>query len=290
VRALLTGGTGFTGRSLLRALAARGDTVYALCRPDGASPEPLEGIETIVQDLVAPLGDELPREIDAVVHLAQSRRYREFPAGAGDVFEVNANATVRLLQWAREAGAGAFVYASSGAVYAPGPEPAHESDVVSPGNFYAASKRCGELACEQFRGQLNVHVLRFFFIYGPGQENMFLPGLVGRVRGKEEVALAGDDGIRMNPVYVDDAVRAIIGALEAPESMTLNVAGPDVVSLRELSELLGELLGREPRYAIGDSRPDVVASIDALRHAGLGPDVSVEEGLRRTIAASVPAS
>lgn len=290
MRILVTGGTGFTGQALLGGLAARGDAVYALHRPNGAPPEPVEGVEAVAQDLVAPLGDGLPHDIDAVIHLAQSRRHREFPAGVTDVFEVNANATVRLLAWARAAGARSFVYASSGAVYAPGPEPARETDLPVPGNFYAASKLSGELACEQFRGLLRAHVLRFFFIYGPGQEDMFLPGILGRVRREEEVTLSGEDGIRVNPVYAEDAVRAIIGVLDAPESMTLNVAGPNVVSLRELSELAGELLGKEPRYAIGDSRPDVLASIDALRDAGLGPDVSFAEGLRRTIAASVPAS
>ena len=242
----------------------------------------VEGVEAVEQDLTAPLGDGLPDAVDAVVHLAQSRRYREFPEGAADVFEVNANATVRLLEWARRAGARSFVYASSGAVFAPGPEPVREDDAPAPGNFYAVSKLAGELACEQFRGQLATHVLRFFFIYGPGQSDMFIPGILGRISAGDEVALAGDDGIRVNPIYVDDAVAAVIGALEAPESLTLNVAGPDVVSLRELSELAGAALRREPRYAVGDPREDVLASIEALRAVGLGPRVSFADGLRRT--------
>jgi UDP-glucose 4-epimerase len=285
MKVLVTGGTGFTGEALLRGLVNRGDAVFALHRPDGATPNELEGVTWISQDLVAPLGASLPDEIDAVVHLAQSRRYRDFPDGAEDVFEVNANATVRLLAWAREAGAQTFIYASSGAVYAPGPEPAREDQRTSPGNFYAASKVCGELACEQFRSELTAHVLRFFFIYGPGQENMFLPGVLGRILRDEAVTLGGEEGIRINPVYIDDAVQAIMGLLQKRESLTLNVAGPDTLSLRELSELAGQLLGRTPRYSIADSSPDVLASIEVLEDAGLGPSVSFTEGLRRTAAA-----
>ena len=239
-------------RRFCASLPSRGDAVYALHRPDGAKPENLNGVDRCRRTSRRRFDTGLPGEIDAVVHLAQSRRYRDFPEGAADVFEVNANATVRLLDWAREAGARSFVYASSGAVYPPGPEPASEDQPVSPGNFYAASKRSGELACEQFRSELTAHVLRFFFIYGPGHEDMFLPGVLGRIRRDDEVALAGEDGIRLNPVYVDDAVRAIVELLARPESMTLNVAGPDVVSLRELSELAGQLLDRTPRYAMGD--------------------------------------
>lgn len=284
MRVLVTGAAGFTGSALVRELASRGERVYALHRPGGGAPERLASVEAVAQDLAAPLDSGLPAEIDAVVHLAQSRRYREFPEGAPDVFEVNSAATVRLLDWARRAGATQFVYASSGAVYQPGPEPAREGDLAAePPNFYAASKRSGELACEAFRGQLNAHVLRFFFIYGPGQERMFVPGILDRVRSGQEVTLAGEQGIRVNPVYVDDAVAAIAGTLDASESLTLNVGGPQVVSLRELAGIAGELLGREPRYAVGPPSPDVLGSIERLRAAGLGPRTGVADGLAQMV-------
>ena len=285
MKVLVTGGTGFTGEALLRGLSNRGDSVFALHRPDGATPKDLAGVTPVAQDLAAPLGTSLPEEIDAVVHLAQSRRYRDFPDGAEDVFEVNATATVRLLAWARETGAKSFIYASSGAVYPPGPEPARENQDTSPGNFYAASKLSGELACEQFRGQLTAHVLRFFFIYGPGQKDKFIPGVLGRILRDQEVTLGGEEGIRVNPVYIDDVVQTAMGLLQEPQSMTLNVAGPDAVSLREVSELAGRLLGRTPRYAMADSGQDVLGSIERLNDAGLGPRVSFAEGLRRTAAA-----
>jgi nucleoside-diphosphate-sugar epimerase len=290
VKLLVTGGTGFTGRALLRFLADRGDHVYALHRPGGVAPEALPGVEPIAQDLAAPLDPGLPEAVDAVVHLAQSPRYREFPDGAVDVFEVNSVATVRLLDWARRAGAKSFVYASSGAVYAPSTQPAEEDQGVSPGNFYAASKRSGELACEQFRGILRAHVLRFFFIYGPGQTGMFIPGVLERIRRGDQVQLGGQDGLHVNPVFVDDAVAAVVGVAGAPESLTLNVAGPDVVSLRELSERAGELLGQSPTFSVGDQGGDVLASIERLRAAGLGPRISFDEGLQRTVAALPPAN
>jgi UDP-glucose 4-epimerase len=280
---LLTGGSGFLGAAVLSRLAERGE-VIALCRP-GSEPAALDGVRWLAQDLAAPLSDELPDSIDGVVHLAQSRRYREFPDGAVDVYEVNTGATIRLLDYCRRGGGSTFTYASSGAVYASGPHPVQEADEPRPGNLYGVSKLAGEQAVAQFRGLLNGHSLRFFFIYGPGQRNMFIPGLLGRVGNGEDVTLAGPDGIRVNPVYVDDAADAVVATLELSDPSTMNVAGPDVVSVREIAELGGRLLGREPSFDEGPAQADLVASIE-LQSAAVGPPrTGFEEGLRRTVEA-----
>jgi len=281
---VVTGGTGFLGSALLE-LLAQSHEVVALHR-SGAEPPAVAGVRWLSLDLAAPLGGDLPEAADAVIHLAQSRHYREFPEGVRDVFAVNAGVTVELLDYARRSGAKSFTYASSGAVYASGTEPVRETDAAQPGNFYAASKRAGELAVEQYRSLLNAHVLRFFFIYGPGQRNMFIPGVLARIGEGQEVTLAGPDGIRVNPVFVDDAAAAVAATLQLAESTTLNVAGPDVVSLRDIAEIGGRLLGSEPRFANTDPQPDLIASIDRMREAVGAPTVGIEEGLRRTVEAA----
>ena len=279
---VVTGGTGFLGSAVLELLARRGEEVVALHRP-GTTPPDLAGVRWIAQDLATPLSASLPEAAEGIVHLAQSRRYREFPDGVRDVFAINAGMAVELLDYARRVGAKAFTYASSGAVYAAGPEPVRESDAPRPGNFYAASKLAGEAAVEQYRQLLNAHVLRFFFIYGPGQRNMFIPGVLARIRDGQQVTLAGSDGIRVNPVFVDDAAAAVAATLDLPESATLNIAGPDVVSLREIAEIGGRLLGRPPSFANTDPQPDLVASTDRMAAVVGAPTVAFEEGLRRTV-------
>jgi nucleoside-diphosphate-sugar epimerase len=282
---LLTGATGFLGSALLPRLAER-DEVVAI-HPAQHAPPRTRGVSWIAQDLTAPLSPALPERIDAVVHLAQSRRYREFPEGAVDVHEVNAAATVRLLDYCRRAGGKTFTFASTGGIYAPGRDPVRESDPPRPIDFYATSKLAGERAVEQFRDLLSGHVLRFFFIYGPGQRNMFVPGLIARVREGRAVTLAGVDGIRMNPVYVEDALEAVLATLELRESCTLNVAGPQALSVRQIAQQLGRSLDRDPSFAVGDPQPDLVASTER-RDAVIGAArIAPEEGLRLTVEAEL---
>jgi UDP-glucose 4-epimerase len=284
MKTLVTGASGFLGAAVLRRLREHGDVV-ALRRPD-TQVEAVDGVQWVTQDLAAPLSTSLPRQIDAVLHLAQSRRYRDFPAGAVDVFEVNASATARLLDYCRSAGGDTFVYASSGAVYGGGREPIREEQAPAPTSFYGASKRAGELAVEAYRGELRAHALRFFFIYGPGQRQKFIPGLVERVRSDEAVVLAGEDGIRVNPVYIDDAADAVVAMLDRPTGITVNVAGPEVASIRQIARHIGRLLDLTPRFAAGPPQADLIADLQRQAVEVGAPRTTLEDGLARVTAAA----
>src|SRR5262249_12395477 len=107
-RVLVTGANGFIGRHLVAALARR-HHVFGVTRGLDSVPR-LAGVEWIEQDLGQPISSGLlPPRIDAVVHLAQSRSYREFPEKAADIFRVNVGSTQDLLDHARLAGAETFV-------------------------------------------------------------------------------------------------------------------------------------------------------------------------------------
>lgn len=281
MKVLVTGGGSFLASALLPRLAA-GHEVTATHAP-GSAPPPIQDVDWLSLDLALPLPETLPEAIDAVIHLAQSRRYREFPEGAVDMYEINAAATVRLLDYALRSGGRTFTYASSGSVYAPGPDPVRETDEPKPPNFYAASKLAGERALEQFRDVLIAHALRPFFIYGPKQPGMMMRGMLNRVRAQEDVTLAGSDGIRINPVFVEDAADAVIRTLALDEPQTLNLAGPDVVSIRQIAEFAGRLLNEAPKFNAGNSQPDLIASIERQSDVLGRPATGFEDGLRRMV-------
>jgi UDP-glucose 4-epimerase len=278
MRVLVTGATGLIGSRLLERLAP-GNDVYAVARRRG--PE-LDGVEWIRLDLSRPLDTAaLPGAIDAVAHLAQSERYRDFPEGAMDLFAVNVQSTAALLEYARGAGGRAFVLASTGGCYSPHPDPILEDAPLSTSGPYFRSKRMAELLVENYAGELGGAILRLFFAYGPGGK-LLVARLANKVLAGEEIVIEGDPGMAMNPIYVEDAAAAVEAALRLPEQATINVAGDEVLRVRELVERLAQAIGREPRIRPGGAGPgDLVADTSRMRSLlGIRPEVDLDQGLR----------
>ena len=278
MRVLVTGASGSIGSRLVERLAPA-NQVFALAR--GGGPE-LEGVEWIRLDLSHPLDPAaLPAKVDAVAHLAQSDRYRDFPDGAMDLFAVNVQSTAALLDYARGAGAGSFVLASTGGCYETSPDPVSEDAPLAMPGPYFRSKRMAELLVENYAGEFGGGILRLFFAYGPGGK-LLVSRLASQLLAGEEIVIEGDPGMSMNPIYVDDAAAALQAALGLSEQTVVNVAGDEVVRVRELVERLAQALGREARIqAGGDSPGDLVADTSRMRSLlGVRPEVDLDRGLK----------
>jgi nucleoside-diphosphate-sugar epimerase len=281
---VVTGATGLIGRGLRAAMAAQNE-LHCIARRPPQSQE----VAWHVHDLARPGRLEgLPARADAVVHLAQSEHFRDFPEKSGDIFQVNTGSLLELLDYARRAGCRKFVYASSGGVYGTSDRPMTEATPVAADGalgFYLVSKLCSEMLVQAYSRLFETVILRYFFVYGTGQRrSMLLPRLVDRVRSGEPIALQGADGIRLNPIHVSDAVAATARAVAIPGSHTINVAGPEALTMRELGVLIGKAVGREPRFSASEEKPGhLVADIARMRGLLGAPGVGVAEGLRRML-------
>jgi UDP-glucose 4-epimerase len=279
---VVTGATGLIGSALIPALLPGFEVHGVARRPSSTSTVKWHALNLATS---CELGS-LPPGVDALVYLAQSEFFREFPQHSLDVFEVNTVNLLRFLDYARKAGARHFVYASSGGVYGSGDYQMSEKLEIparSDLGFYLTTKLCSEIVAQNFSEFLSVVILRFFFVYGPGQrQTMLIPRLIMRVRNGEPIQLQGEDGIRINPTHVSDAVAAIVRAIGLSASHTINVGGPDVLSLREIGEEIGRSLRCEPIFSVDRSSTPrhLSGDISKMRELLVPPKVRLKDGLR----------
>jgi nucleoside-diphosphate-sugar epimerase len=288
-RILITGAAGFIGTRLVSALQT-GHELFVLVRPRTPR-KGLLGVKWIEQDLARPLDpSHLPDRLDAIIHLAQSRHYREFPEQAKDIFDVNIHGTFQLLEYARQAGVKCFIFASSGGVYGYSYESFFETDPVSPLNFYLSSKYTAELLLANYQTYFKTIVFRFFFVYGPEQKGMLISNLLHKVMHGESITVEGNPGLRINPIYVEDAIRVFEPALNLETAGLFNVAGDEAVTLTDLVNLIGKAAARQPQihYRAIHASGDLIGDNERMKEAlKVLPMVSLPEGVREMVRSAV---
>jgi len=281
MRVLVTGASGFVGSHLVPRLALDHEVIALVHRRQGDGP----ASKTIVADLTSPsVGARLPRNVDVIVHLAQA--YKTFPEHAAEIFAVNAGSTQRLADLARVTGVRRFVFASSGSIYPFGPAPHRETDPVAPLGFHPATKLMAEQLLEYYLHPLEVVCLRLFVPYGPGQVDRMIPRLIAAIRNGDPVMLSHGGEPRSNPIYVDDLVEVFAQAVAGAGEGVVNVAGPSVVSVREIAEIIGAAVGRRPNFVERDElvRGDLVADTSRMKAAfDLGALIEPPDGIARTV-------
>lgn len=256
MRILVTGGTGFLGGHLVRALLERGHEVRALVRR-GSDVRGLRGTELVYGDLTEPVNlTQAVEGVEAVYHLAAIRDKWGTPYEA--YCEVNVKGTQNLLD--TTAGqVNKFIYCSTaGVARYPGNLQADESlpyNTDGRGQYgYHHTKALAEQLTLKYAytGRVPATVVRPALVYGPGDAWGMMTRLVTMLaRGR--FALIGDGRNHLHLVYVDDVIRAFLLAGESSRSVgqVYIIAGPSLITLNSLVAKVCALLGvRPPRWHI----------------------------------------
>ena len=286
---LLTGGSGLIGSHLIPLLLKKYQ-VSSISRKHSDSGNDNRNFKLIEQDLMQPLSaGYLPKEAEVVIHLAQSEHYKDFPNQAADIFKVNTSSTLNLLEYAREARASTFIYASSGGVYGLNNDICQEDQEIrfsADLGFYLCTKLCSEYLIRNYAAFFKIVILRFFFVYGSGQRTaMLIPRLAGFVEKGSPILLNNDTGIFINPISASDAAEAIINSISLAESQIINVAGPEVLSVKKIGEIIGSVLEKEPNFQTESTgtTAKLVGSIDKMIELLGPPKIKFREGLTQYI-------
>ena len=306
-RALVTGGAGFIGGHLTERLVREGwrvrvlDNLSSGFRSNLASlGEEIEWVQGDIRD--TELTQRACRGVDTVFHLAAIASVASSVADPLTSHEVNINGTLNMLIAARDQAVRRFVFASSAGVYGNADQvPTTEAVPIQPQSPYATGKATGELYCRNFWELygLETVILRIFNVFGPRQSPVsgyaaVIPMFVEAAVAGRTPIVYGDGEQTRDFVYVENIVSANVRAAMAERAPggTFNIGCGEGISLLELLGQLEDLSGRplrpEHRTArpgeVRHSRADISRATEIL---GYRPEVSLREGLRRTLAASL---
>ncbi len=306
MRALVTGGGGFIGSNLTRALLERGDEVRVLDNFSTGNRANLDGLDVEVVEGELRSYERVHnavRGMEVVFHLGA---LGSVPRSVQDPLTssaVNIEGTLNVLLAARDEGIRRVVFSSSSSVYGPRRKlPVVEDLPPDPISPYGVAKLAAERYCVSFSRvyeSFESVVVRYFNVFGPRQSPFsqyaaVIPLFTTAISAGEPVTIFGDGEQRRDFTYVTNVVDGTVRAAEAANASgkIFNVAASSPASVNDVAAAIGSVLGKpvEKRFEpprVGDIR-DSWADISAARELlGWEPTVGLEEGLRRTIEALV---
>lgn len=300
MRALVTGGAGFIGSHLVRALLAQGFQVRVLDNFSTGRRENLDGlaVEVIEADLRdAGAVRRAVQDVDWVFHLAAFISVPQSLEDPETCFAVNVGGTATLLEACRRAGVRRVVFASSTAVYGePSLFPTPEEAPLAPLSPYALSKQIGEQYMRFYWRLFGLPTvsLRYYNVYGPRQRPdspyaAAIPLFAHRLLRGEPLTVYGDGKQSRDFIFVEDVVRAnLLAAASAVNGEELNVCTGVETSVLDLVQALAAYADRAPEVHFAPPRPgDIYRSLGdsskAERLIGFRAQVPLEQGLRQTL-------
>ena len=302
MKVLVTGGAGFVGSNLVRALLARGDEVRVLDNFSTGSRANLSGLQGDVELVEGDLRSyervhTAVRGVEVVFHQGALPSVPRSVQDPLTTTAVNVEGTLNVLLAARDESVRRVVNASSSSVYGNGGSlPRTESQLPDPISPYAVAKLAAERFCTSFSRVYGMEIvsLRYFNVFGPRQDPTsqyaaVVPRFIRAVASGEPVTVYGDGEQSRDFTYVDNVVSANLLAADADgvAGEIVNVATGGSTTVNELADAVGRLLDRPYKRIFEPEREaDVRASWadlgEARRLFGYEPQIELEEGLRRT--------
>jgi UDP-glucose 4-epimerase len=282
----VTGGSGFIGRRVVRALLDEGADVTVADSRAFRDPR----VRTVTGDLAdgRVLEKAIARGTEVVIHLAAVTSVLKSMDDPAGTHRVNVEVTADLLELSRRHGVGRFLLASTNAVTGDvGGRTISEEIPLRPLTPYGATKAAAEMLLSGYTASYGMDgaALRFANVYGPGMihKDSFVPRLMRAAAENRGVQIYGDGTQLRDYVHVDDVVQAILIALRARHTGPLIVGSGRSESVNDLvaacREVTGAAIPVEHVPAKDGEMPAVVLDIAAARKLGYEPRHTLASGL-----------
>jgi nucleoside-diphosphate-sugar epimerase len=300
---LVTGGAGFIGSNLVRALLDRGDDVRVLDNFSTGNRGNLADVDIEIVEGELRSYERVHnavRGVELVYHLGA---LGSVPRSVQDPLTssaVNVEGTLNVLLAARDEGVRRVVFSSSTSVYGSSRQlPTREDSPPDPISPYGVAKLAAERYCISFSRvyeSFESVVLRYFNVFGERQSPFsqyaaVVPLFVTAISEGRPVTVYGDGDQSRDFTYVANVVDATLraGEAEGASGEIFNVAAGAPASVNDIADAVGAILGKqvEKRYLpprAGDIRNSWADLSKAERILGYRPAVDLHEGLRRTVA------
>jgi len=302
---LVTGGAGFIGSSLARALLARGDKVRIIDNFSSGKRENLADFADKIDLIEGDILDDkaLARAVEGTELIFHEAAIPSVPKSMAEPIEnhaANATGTIRVLEQARRARVRRVVYAASSAAYGEDPVlPKVETMAPAPISPYGGSKLAGEQYMQIYARAYGLETvcLRYFNVFGPRQDPQseyaaVIPKFITVALAGKQPRIFGDGSQSRDFCYIDNVIEANFKAASADARQVsggvFNVACGQATDLNRVVALIGDALGRkiDPIYEderAGDIKHSWADITAARQRLGYTAGVSFAEGLARTI-------
>ncbi len=317
MKILVTGGTGFTGKALVKRLIDDEHEVVSLDYQEGLKTDEIRAwgatvvIGTVTDRAVV---DQCMEGVEIVQHLAAA--FRELDVDDTYYDEVNVGGTTTVLESALAHGVKKFIYCSTCGVHGNvAHPPGNEDSPIAPGDYYQQTKYNAEPVVNEFcKKGMDTVILRPAAMYGPGDPERFQ--MIFKRVSKGTFPMFGSGKTWYHPLYIDNLIDALVLAMEPGKGVgeVYLIADENYVEIETLVQMTAKALGVEVKIPHYPVTPLVIAGhicekvckpfkitppifprrVDwfrqnrafdiskAKRELGYAPKIDLEEGLKRT--------